>query len=444
MKRHRVAAPGWVASGYMPSVMLLVSPAVLFFLWMLSLSLKNEVDNTAYPPVFIPNPPTLANFVDVFAKNDFLSYTINSVIVSFSATGLALLFGVPAGYGIAKAKATKAAALILIARVTPGLSYLIPLFLLFQWLGMIGTLTPLVITHLVITVPIVVWVMIGFFEGLPGELEEAALVDGATIWQAFVHVAMPLARPGIMVAMILSFIFSWNNFIFGVVLAGRTTRTLPVAVYNVLTFEQISWGPLAAAALGGDRAGVAADAVDAEGDRRRPDRRRGERRLSLYLRCTRSISPVHRPRRKRMIRRRHLLAATAVCPRRARHRGARQRAVRIRLEAVQGPVHRGELSALTARRPGAHAPEGVREPHRYDCRLRADPRTAAAPESCDGDGHRASQLRCAQCRHARAEAADRESQVDGGPAAVHRRQEPDQSGFRPGGFQQAVNGGRDG
>ena len=235
--------------GLYVSVLLLVSPAVLFFLWMLSLSLKNELDNTAWPPVFIPNPPTLANFVDVFAKNDFLTYTINSVIVSFSATGLALLFGVPAAYGIAKTKATKAAALILIARVTPGLSYLIPLFLLFQYLGLIGTLAPLVITHLVITVPLVVGVMIGFFEGLPGELEEAALMDGATIWQAFVYVAMPLARPGITVAMILAFIFSWNNFIFGVVLAGRTTRTLPVAVYNVLTFEQISWGPLAAAAL---------------------------------------------------------------------------------------------------------------------------------------------------------------------------------------------------
>jgi multiple sugar transport system permease protein len=248
ISRHRVRR--WFGrAGLYLSVLLLVSPAVLFFLWMLSLSLKNELDNTAYPPVFIPHPPTLSNFVDVFQKNDFLTYTINSVIVSFSATGLALLFGVPAGYGIAKAKATKAAALILIARVTPGLSYLIPLFLLFQWLGLIGTLTPLVLTHLVITVPIVVWIMIGFFEGLPGELEEAALVDGATIWQAFVHVAMPLARPGIMVAMILAFIFSWNNFIFGVVLAGRTTRTLPVAVYNVLTFEQISWGPLAAAAL---------------------------------------------------------------------------------------------------------------------------------------------------------------------------------------------------
>ena len=231
------------------SVAALVSPALLLFLWMLSLSLKNEADNTAFPPVFIPNPPTLANFIDVFEKNDFLLYGWNSIVVSFTATGLALLLGVPAGYGIAKAKATRAALLILVARITPGLSYLIPLFLLFQWIGLTGTLTPIVITHLVITVPIVVWIMIGFFEGLPSELEEAALVDGATIWQAFRDVALPLARPGITVALILAFIFSWNNFIFGVVLAGRETRTLPVAVYNVLTFEQISWGPLAAAAL---------------------------------------------------------------------------------------------------------------------------------------------------------------------------------------------------
>jgi multiple sugar transport system permease protein len=248
VSRHRIRR--WLnEAGLYISVLILISPSILFFLWMLSLSLKNEADNTAYPPVFIPHPPTLANFIDVFAKNDFLSYTINSVIVSFSATGLALLFGVPAGYGIAKTQAVKAAVLILIARVTPGLSYLIPLFLLFQWLNMLGTFGPLIITHLVITVPIVVWVMIGYFEGLPVALEESALVDGATIWQAFRYVAVPLARPGIMVATILSFIFSWNNFIFGVVLAGRATRTLPVAVYNVLTFEQISWGPLAAAAL---------------------------------------------------------------------------------------------------------------------------------------------------------------------------------------------------
>ena len=248
MSRHK--ARRWLGKlGLYLSALVLISPAVLVFLWMASLAFKNEVDNMAFPPVFVPNPPTLANFVDVFEKNDFLTYTINSVIVSFGATGLALLVGVPAGYGIAKAKMQKAAMLILIARITPGLSFLVPLFLMFQWLEMIGTLVPLVITHLIITVPVVVWVMIGFFEGLPGELEEAALVDGATIWQAFYHVPMPLARPGITVGMILAFIFSWNNFIFGVVLAGRSTRTLPVAVYNVLTFEQVSWGPLAAAAL---------------------------------------------------------------------------------------------------------------------------------------------------------------------------------------------------
>lgn len=236
-------------AGLYACAFLLVSPALLVFLWMLSLSLKNEVDNTAFPPVFVPNPPTMANFVSVFAKNDFVQYGLNSVIVSFTATGLALLIGVPAGYGIAKARATRAALLILVARITPGLSYLIPLFLLFQWVGLTGSLTPIVVTHLVITVPIVVWIMIGFFEGLPPELEEAALVDGATIWQAFRYVALPLARPGITVSTILAFIFSWNNFIFGIVLAGRETRTLPVAVYNVLTFEQVSWGPLAAAAL---------------------------------------------------------------------------------------------------------------------------------------------------------------------------------------------------
>ncbi len=235
--------------GFGLAVLALVSPAVLVFLWMLSLSLKNELDNTAWPPVFIPDPPTLDNYRDVFARNDFLLYAWNSVVVSFSATGFALLVGVPAGYGIARMRAIRAAALILIARITPGLSYLIPLFLLFQWLELTGSLLPIVIAHLVITVPIVVWVMISFFEGLPGELEEAALVDGATIWQAFRHVAMPLARPGITVATILAFIFSWNNFVFAMVLAGRETRTLPVAVNNMLTFEQISWGPLSAAAL---------------------------------------------------------------------------------------------------------------------------------------------------------------------------------------------------
>ena len=236
-------------AGFWVSVAIIVSPAILVFLWMLSLSLKNEIDNLAYPPVLIPNPPTFVNFVQVFEQNSIGRYLWNSIVVSGGATLLALLIGVPAGFGIARLGARRLVILILIARMTPALSFLIPLFAVFQFLRLNNTLTALVITHLVITVPIIVYFMAGYFETLPRELEEAALIDGASVWKTFLYVALPLARPGIVVGTILAFIFSWNNFVFGAVLAGRATRTLPAAVYNVLTFEQLAWGPLAAAAI---------------------------------------------------------------------------------------------------------------------------------------------------------------------------------------------------
>ena len=228
---------------------MIVSPAILFFVWMISLSLKYEIDNASYPPILIPERFAWDNYTQVLASNRFLTYFMNTLIVTGSATLLALLVGVPAGYGIARMRAHKSAIVILIARITPGLSYLIPLFLLFQWLGLLGTLVPQIVIHLVVTVPIVIWIMIGYFETTPLELEEAARIDGATQWQIFRHVAMPIAKPGIAVAFILAVIFSWNNFVFGIVLAGRETRTLPVAVYNMISFDQLSWGPLAAAAL---------------------------------------------------------------------------------------------------------------------------------------------------------------------------------------------------
>lgn len=240
----------WVRRiGFYLSVGVIVSPAIFVFLWMLSLALKNEIDNLAYPPVFIPDPPTFNNFISVFEQNSIGRYLWNSIVVSGGATLIALLVGVPAGYGIARTGAQRLTVLILIARMTPALSYLIPLFAVFQFLHLNNTLTALVITHLVITVPIIVYIMASHFETLPRELEEAAQIDGAGAWTTFRHVALPLARPGIVVAFILSFIFSWNNFVFGAVLSGRETRTLPVAVYNVLTFEQLAWGPLAAAAI---------------------------------------------------------------------------------------------------------------------------------------------------------------------------------------------------
>lgn len=235
--------------GLVLAMLVMVSPAFLFFLWMLSLSLKFEIDNGAYPPILIPERFAWKNYAEIFRANDFFLFFTNSLIVTGLSTAFALIVGVPAGYGIARMKATRAAIVVLIARMTPGLSFLIPLFLLFQWLGLLGTLWPQIITHLVVTVPIVIWIMIGYFETTPLELEEAALIDGANRWQVFRSVALPIARPGIVVAFILAVIFSWNNFVFGIVLAGRETRTLPVAVYNMLSYEQVSWGPLAAAAL---------------------------------------------------------------------------------------------------------------------------------------------------------------------------------------------------
>jgi len=231
------------------ALIVIVSPAILFFVWMLSLSVKFEIDNASYPPVLIPEHFAWSNYAEVLASNHFATYFMNSLIVTGAATTFALIVGVPAGYGIARMRAHKSAIVILIARITPGLSYLIPLFLMFQWLGLLGTLWPQIIIHLVVTVPIVIWIMIGYFETTPMDLEEAALIDGATRWQVFRHVALPIARPGVAVAFILAVIFSWNNFVFGIVLAGRETRTLPVAVYNMISFDQLSWGPLAAAAL---------------------------------------------------------------------------------------------------------------------------------------------------------------------------------------------------
>ena len=243
---------GWLKRlGLAFSVLMLISPALLFFIWMLSLSLKFEIDNSASPPILIPTNVAWSNYVEVFNSNRFLLYFRNSLIVTGAATLIALLVGVPAGWAIARLDARKTAIVIMIARMTPGLSFLIPMFLLFQWLGLLGTLVPQIVIHLVLTIPLVVWIMISYFETTPRELEEAAVVDGATRWQTFHMVALPIAKPGIVVAAILAVIFSWNNFVFGIVLSGRETRTLPVLLLTVIAQRQIVAGLTAGAVKGG-------------------------------------------------------------------------------------------------------------------------------------------------------------------------------------------------
>jgi multiple sugar transport system permease protein len=230
-------------------VLAMMSSTLFIFFWMLSLSFKTQVENTAYPPIFLPKTFHFENYFEVFRQNPFLLYTLNSLIVGVGSTGLSLLFGVPAAYGIVKWNHYGMALAVLVARLVPALSFLIPWFILFRNLGLSDSYITLILTHMVVGLPIVVWIMIGFFEDIHPELEEAALVDGCSPFGTFFRIALPLALPGLAVAGILAFILSWNNFVFSVVLAGPDTRPLPVAVFNMMSYEQVVWGPLAAAAL---------------------------------------------------------------------------------------------------------------------------------------------------------------------------------------------------
>ena len=137
--------------------------------WILLSSLKTQVQNTAYPPVWL-FMPTLANYREVFQKNPFFTFTVNSLVVALGSTGLALLFGLPGAYAIARFKRTGIALGILTARMAPGIGYLIPWFILFTKAKMIDTYTALILTHLIVALPLVLWVMIGFFEDVPGDL----------------------------------------------------------------------------------------------------------------------------------------------------------------------------------------------------------------------------------------------------------------------------------
>jgi multiple sugar transport system permease protein len=226
---------------------LVLIPFLFPFFWMLLGSFKQEVDFMAYPPIWIFKP-TLENYQNVFVENDFGAYALNSTIVATLTTVFGLLFGIPGAYAVARYKRTGFGLLVLAARMAPGIAFLLPWFVLFVQLKLTNTYFALVTTHLIFTLPLILWMMIGFIEAIPLEIEQAAMVDGCTVWGALFRVVVPLSLPGVAAAGILSFIFSWNNFLFSVVLAGETTKTLPVAVFNFLGYQAISWGPLSAAA----------------------------------------------------------------------------------------------------------------------------------------------------------------------------------------------------
>lgn len=218
------------------------------FLWMILNSFKTPIEVITLPPKLVFEP-TLANYENVFATQNFARYLVNSGIVGAGSVGLGLLLGVPAAYAIAKWDQRRIATGILLARIVPGITFLVPLFIVFRQLRLVDTYASLILTHALVGLPFIVTVMVPFFKGIPAELEEAARVDGASLLQSLMRVILPISGPGIVTASILAFVFSWNNFMFSVVLATNRTKTLPVAVYNFISYAQIDWGGLMAAAV---------------------------------------------------------------------------------------------------------------------------------------------------------------------------------------------------
>ena len=222
---------------------------VLFpFLWMLASSFKTQVDIISWPPKLVFSP-TLQNYRKVFDEQDFLKYFVNSTIVGSLAVGFSLLLGLPAAYSISRYAQKKLAVFILLARLMPGISFLMPWYIVFSRLDLMDSYVALVLSHMLIALPIVVWIMSTYFSAIPREMEESAMVDGATRQYAFWAIILPLSGPGIITATTLSFIFSWNNFMFSQVLSMEKTKTLPIAVYNFVSYAEVDWGGVMAAAV---------------------------------------------------------------------------------------------------------------------------------------------------------------------------------------------------
>ncbi len=215
--------------------------------WMVASGFKPSAEVTAYPPRLFFTP-TVANYARLFRTTPFLDYTENSLIVAGASTALGLLLAVPAAYAVSWYRISWPATLTLAARMAPGTLFLLPWYLLFSRVGLIGTHWALILTHTVITMPLVLWVMLSFFDAIPREILESALIDGCSPTTALWRVALRLVQPGIVVSTILAFVFAWNYFLFALVLSGFSSKTLPVAAFNFIGEGATNWGGLMAAA----------------------------------------------------------------------------------------------------------------------------------------------------------------------------------------------------
>lgn len=229
----------------------IILTAILFvvifpFVYMVLSSIKNNVDifNPEKTFIFIP---TIKNYVAVFSRYNFGRPLLNTIWISTTSTLFSLILGVPAAYAIARFKQHTFSVVILAVRVIPGIAFLVPWYLIFTKLGLAGSYTSLILCQMLISMPYIVWIMIPTFEALPRELEESAKVDGCITMSAFFRILLPVSMPGLITATILVFITAWNNFLFGMILGGATTKPLAVAILGFISNTEVNWGGLMAA-----------------------------------------------------------------------------------------------------------------------------------------------------------------------------------------------------
>jgi ABC-type glycerol-3-phosphate transport system permease component len=221
-------------------------------LWALLTSFKTERDVLAYPPTVVFEP-TLRNYVDVlFGSASLLPNLLSSVIVAGVSTLVTLLLAIPAAYALARLElpAKRASGFYVLAtQMLPPVGLIIPYYLVLQKVGMLDTYTGLIVIYLTFSLPFAIWLMVSYFEDIPREMEEAALLDRAGRFRALWYVILPQVRGGIAVTTIFVFLNAWNEFLFAVVLGGNHVRPVTVAMFNYISVEQTLWAKLAAGAM---------------------------------------------------------------------------------------------------------------------------------------------------------------------------------------------------
>ena len=218
--------------------------AVFPIYWMLSSALKTEVSMFTIPPTWLFKP-SLVNFKNLQQAFGIWKYVKNSLIAAGCSTLIAIVFGSMAGYGLSRGRIpgkNTIAFWMITTRMAPIVGVIVPLYILFRSMHLVGTLYNLIIAYTTFNLPFATWLMKAFFDDLPPEMEQAAMVDGASKIRAFFSVALPMVRPGIVAVAVLCFMFAWNDYGFAVVFTTGNTQTLSVATARLMTEYGIVWG----------------------------------------------------------------------------------------------------------------------------------------------------------------------------------------------------------